>query len=138
VSTFAGRCHCGALEVAFETARAPGAWAPRACACSFCRKHAARMVSDPAGALRVGLKDPSAASRYRFEKRSADFLVCGRCGVYVAVLIEHEGRRFGAVNALVLDDAHLVTAPDRVVDYSAETAQDKLARRLEAWTPAVY
>jgi hypothetical protein len=44
-----GACHCGNLELTFETARDPGELAVRACGCSVCRLHGGRTVSDPKG-----------------------------------------------------------------------------------------
>ena len=66
-----GACHCGAIRVEFETA-AP--LAPRACQCSFCRKHGARTVSDPEGTAELRLAPETL--RYRFASRAADYLLC--------------------------------------------------------------
>ena len=40
-----GGCHCGNIEVIFETDIAPEETEPRACQCSFCRQHQSRAVS---------------------------------------------------------------------------------------------
>ena len=34
-----GACHCGQVEVAFETAMSVADLPLRACGCSFCRRH---------------------------------------------------------------------------------------------------
>ena len=65
---FAGSCHCGNLELVFETPRAPEDLVVRSCSCSFCRRHGARCVSDPAGAVRL-------AERLREIVESTEFTV---------------------------------------------------------------
>ena len=127
-----GGCHCGAITVAFETSRAPEALPLRACQCSFCRRHGARNTTDPAGRLHlVAARD--ALVRYRFGLRTADFLLCGRCGIYVACVVDDV---FASLNSRVLDDAARLTQPATPVDYDGETAEARLARRRARWTPA--
>jgi hypothetical protein len=61
---FKGGCHCGNVKERYRTAIAPEHAKPRACQCSFCRKHNARMVSDPKGRLEIRVvdeRDPSAS-----------------------------------------------------------------------------
>lgn len=48
---FEGACHCGAIGYLYRTALDPERWNVRACQCSFCRAHAARTTSDPAGSV---------------------------------------------------------------------------------------
>jgi hypothetical protein len=48
---YPGRCHCGAVEVAFEPTQAASELQLRECACSFCRRHGATSLTDPAGKL---------------------------------------------------------------------------------------
>ena len=126
----AGQCHCGALRVEFET-DAP--LAPRACQCSFCRKHHARSVSDPAGSAVIAL-GPDAV-RYRFGNGSADFLICGRCGVYLGAVQEIDGRLYAVLNLTAFDDPReeLAGVP---MDYEDETGAERTARRRARWTPA--
>jgi hypothetical protein len=91
---FGGGCHCGALTVTFESSRPAASIERRACQCSFCRSHSALTVSDADGALRIDA-DPAALVRYRFGLKTADFLICARCGVYVGA-IYGEGEAIGA------------------------------------------
>jgi hypothetical protein len=125
-----GRCHCGAIRCAFETAKP---LAPRACQCSFCRKHNARTVSDPDGAAVLALG--TEALRYRFGSETTDFLICGRCGVYVGATAELGGHLYAALNLNAFDDPRfdLEAAP---VSYDGEDAAGKADRRRERWTPA--
>jgi len=50
---YLGTCHCEAIGFTYETAMAPQAWPLRACACRFCRCHAAATTSDPQGTLQL-------------------------------------------------------------------------------------
>ena len=126
----AGSCHCGAVRVRFDS-EAP--LAPRACQCGFCRKHGARTVSDPAGAAEIAWKlEPI---DYRFASRAADYLICARCGIYVAAVAELGGRTFATLNLNAFDDPRPDLAAEPV-SYAAETAEEKSERRRRRWTPA--
>jgi hypothetical protein len=127
-----GGCHCGALTVELETARAPELLPLRECQCRFCRRHGARTTVDPEGRVRI-VAARGALVRYRFGLGTADFLVCARCGIYVAGVIDDA---FATVNTRVLDDAARFTQPPRAVDYSGESADERRARRRASWTPA--
>ena len=135
--TLDGRCHCGNVEVSFETSRTPSQLELRECACTFCRRHGATSVADPAGLLVVRVRGAEQLSRYRFGLRTADFLVCRTCGVYVAAVCEVDGRTYGTLNANVLDARASLTAAPVRVDYDGETAAQRTARRARAWTPAI-
>ena len=125
-----GGCHCGELRVEYETERP---LAPRECQCRFCRKHHARSVSDPDGSAVVTLGP--ATVRYRFGTASADFLLCGRCGVYVGAVQEIDGQLYAVLNLTAFDDPHeaLAGEPFR---YDGETAEQRAIRRRARWTPA--
>ena len=126
-----GGCHCGALTIVFETMRP---LAPRACRCGFCRRHGARTVTDPDGAARLTLG--SEARLYRFGTRSADYVLCGRCGLYLGAVAAISGSTYATLNLNLFDDPRLdlEAAP---VSYEGESAEHKAARRLRAWTPAI-
>lgn len=106
---------------------------PRACQCQFCRRHGARTVSDPDG--RVELKLGPEAQRYRFATETTDYLICGRCGVYVGAVAAIEGRTFATLNLNVFDDPRLELAATSV-SYDGESATAKAERRRRRWTPA--
>jgi len=131
-----GGCHCGALGISYESDVAPEETEVRACQCSFCRKHASRAVSDPAGKVTILLRDEAAVQRYRFGLGTADYYLCGRCGVYVAAVMPDEGRHYAVaiVNAFD-DDSRFARAP-APSDYSAEDEAGRRQRRRERWTPA--
>jgi hypothetical protein len=133
--TLHGSCHCGRLRTEFSTNQNPSDFTPRACDCSFCRKHGAAYVSDPAGRLLV-LARHGALRKYRQGSNTADFLLCGQCGVLVAVTFEHADRVYGAVNIGCLDGTTGFMAP---VPASPQMlgAEEKASRWLKLWIPDV-
>jgi hypothetical protein len=132
---FCGQCHCGALGFTFETALPPAQWSVRACSCGFCRAHGARTSSDPAGRLMFRVEDAGLLRRYRFGMRSADFLLCGRCGVYLGAQIEIDARAYGIVNTAALTPAPAQLPAALPVDYGAESSSERARRRAQRWTP---
>ncbi len=131
-----GKCHCGNIEVALETAQPPESVQLRACGCTFCRRHGATALTDPAGKLEVRLRDPLEVSRYRFGLRTADFLVCRTCGVFVAAVCTVDDATYATLNANVLERREAFTRAPVPVHYDAEDAAERIARRRRAWTPA--
>ncbi len=132
-----GGCHCGNIEVVFETDIAPEETEPRACQCSFCRRHQSRAVSDPDGRLRITVADSDLLSRYRFGLKSIDFLVCRACGVYVAGFMPDptDDRAFATLMVSALEDRARFPSPV-AKDYDAQSGQQRTARRRKVWTPA--
>src|ERR1700757_4082953 len=100
--SFRGSCHCGAVTFSFETTLPRSQWSVRACQCGFCRAHGARTTSDPAGRLTFHVGAAEALQRYQFGLKTADFLICRRCGVYVGAQIETAQGAFGIVNTLAM------------------------------------
>lgn len=133
---FAGGCHCGTFKVWFEPTVSPGELPLRQCACSFCRKHGATTATDPAGSIRITIDDPAEAVRYRFATGSADYLVCSRCGVYVAAVLAVRTGAVATLNVNVLDERERFTQTPQPVDYGEETSQARRLRRAERWTLA--
>jgi hypothetical protein len=132
-----GGCHCGNIAVTYRTAVAPEDATPRACQCSFCRKHDTRAVSDPKGSLGITVRDPTALNRYRFGLNAADFLICRNCGVYVAAFMPDpaDERGYATLMANVLDEqARFPQATP--TDYAGEDADRRRLRRRQRWTPA--
>ena len=132
---YLARCHCGHLTARFQTAVEPASWAVRACQCSFCRNHGALMTSDPAGLLEFRSLDDGKVQRYRFGGRTADFLICRECGVYVGVQMATDTSRFGVLNVLALRPQLTDLPVAQPMDYGAETAEVRRARRVSRWTP---
>ena len=131
---YSGGCHCGALNITFETTVAPELLQRRACQCSFCRSHGVVSVSDPDGALRIDAK-ADALVRYRFGLKTADFLICARCGVYVVSVFGDDEEMWGVVNVNALHERTLFTSPVEAVAYDGETPSSRGERRKHRWTP---
>lgn len=129
-----GTCHCGNVAVALETERDPRDLPLRACACTFCRRHGARTTADPEGRARVGARDPALVSRYVFGLRTAEMLVCARCGVYCAAVMREGGAAWAVLNANLFLDPAFDRAP-QAVSYDGETEEQRIARRKRVWTP---
>jgi hypothetical protein len=130
-----GSCHCGNLTVEFETARAPADVPVRECQCSFCRKHGTRAVTDPAGSLVVRAGDQAELSRYVFGLATAEYLICRRCGVYVAAITRSEPIT-GIVILNCLDDRAAFSSPPVQTVHDHESAEERVSRRRRSWTPA--
>jgi hypothetical protein len=88
--------------------------------------------------MRITFRDAEAVRRYRFGLRTADYLVCGRCGVYVAAVMEEDGGARSVVIVNALDDADLFTRPALPVDFSAEDREGRIERRRRRWTPSIF
>jgi hypothetical protein len=134
--SFTGACHCGALQMTFETPTSPAALPLRACACSFCRKHGVRTTSDPAGTVRFGIADPGLLQRYRFGTQTTDTLICRNCGIYLAAVTEIDGALYAVINVNALDDRSAFERLPEVMNYDGESAEQRMARRKVKWTPA--
>ncbi len=131
-----GGCHCGNIRVAYRTAIAPTDAVVRACQCSFCRKHATRAVSDPKGSLAITVADDSLLSRYQFGLHAADFLICRKCGVYVAALMPEGDGGYATLMVNVLDAHADYTQTPVAVEYGDEDEAGRRQRRRDKWTPA--
>jgi hypothetical protein len=131
-----GSCHCGNVQIAFESDLDPARIPLRACACSFCRSHGARTVADPEGRATFEVRDPALLSRYGWSLKTADFLVCARCGNYCGAIISEGGAQRAIVNANLLHDRKAFDREAQAVDYEGESREARIARRMKAWTPA--
>jgi len=132
---YQGSCHCGAIGFELRSGIPPINWSIRACQCSFCRAHGALSMSEPDGELRFEIRDRTRLRRYRFGLRTADFLLCGHCGVYVGAVIATEHGSFGIVNLRTLSDAPDDLADPVPVDYDSEDTGARIERREEKWMP---
>ncbi|MEX2200497.1 MAG: hypothetical protein WD711_03810 [Dongiaceae bacterium] len=132
---FTGGCHCGRIEIDFETAIEPSQMDVRACQCGFCRKHNSLAVSDPNGQIVIRIAGAEAQSSYEFGLRTAAYIVCGRCGVYVAAATLQAPRR-AIVVLSSLRNRERFAQPARPVYYDNENREERLARRQRTWTPA--
>jgi len=136
MNTLRSHCHCGNLELTLETALQPEALPVRECQCSFCRSHRVRACSDPHGSVRIHVQAVEDLSRYRFGLRTADFLVCRRCGNYLgAVITTPDGRAYATANVNLFEAVQRFAQPAVAVSYEGETEEQRRARRMANWTP---
>ncbi len=132
---FEGGCHCGNLRFVFDATAAIETLGLRADMCSFCRSHGAHTTSDPAGNIRITVRDETKLSRYRFALKTADFLVCRDCGVYIGALMENGGKMWFTINANAFDNKLPPGTAAVPHDYDGEDAPARIARRMKNWTP---
>ena len=128
-------CHCVNIRLRFSTELDPAGMDIRACQCSFCTRHGSRAAADPHGLLTILVKDRERLQVYRFGLRTAGYLVCRECGVYVAAICGDgdDARAIVIVNAL--DDRERFSREPIPVRYDAESSEQRLARRGAAWIP---
>jgi len=125
-----GGCHCG--RIAFEMTLSKPALqvTPRACDCSFCRKHGAAWLSDAAGSLRVRLRGEPLV--YRQGSAQAEFIACAHCAVLVMVRYEHDKRVHAAMNVRALEDAGSFAA-EQPASPQTLSSGDKRERWMQLW-----
>ena len=125
-----GGCHCGRLAFEVRLTQPPSAFVPRACDCSFCRKHGAAWLSDPQGVLALRLRGEPV--RYRQGSDQAEFVACAHCAVLVAVVSEVDGRMYAAINARTLDGPDTPAAAQPASPQSL-AAEQKVERWSRLW-----
>ena len=135
MTRFIGGCHCGNIEVSFKTELTPIDFTPRACQCSFCRKHSTRALSDPSGHIDIFVHREADLNRYQFGVKATEFLICRSCGVYVSAYMPDGVSAYANVMANALHN-HEAFRDGIVTDYGDEDEAGKRERRREKWTPA--
>ena len=137
LTAFAGSCHCGAVGYTYRTAKTPDKWNVRACQCSFCRAHAGLTTSDQAGSVEFREHVRGALHHYRFGQMTADFLICRKCGVYLGAAISTTKGNFGVININALRPVPANLPAAVATDYEGETAEQRIERRSQRWTPLI-
>jgi hypothetical protein len=132
---YRGECHCGAIGYEYRTEVAPQRWPIRACQCAFCRMHGARTTSDPLGHVDFNFREPNCLRRYRFGLRTADFLLCGRCGGYLGATTVIAAGSFAVINVNLLRPYLQGLGTAEPMSYEGETAEERARRRSQRWTP---
>jgi hypothetical protein len=135
VNEYHGGCHCGVLQIIYRTGLDPARWPLRHDGCSFCRRHGVVGTSDPLGEVTLKIGDVSKVRRYRFAQRTAEFLICSECGVFVAALTAEDGGTRAVINARVLEGVSLNFNEVKDVHFDDETPAKRSERRGLYWTP---
>jgi hypothetical protein len=134
--TYSGSCHCGNLALRLASDRTPRELGVRADDCSFCARHHARFTSDPLGEVSIAIRDSNRVARYRFGTKTADFIVCRACGVFIAAMMAEPALAVVNVNALDARNEFLV-GELVIASFDGEAVEQRLARRKARWTPVV-
>lgn len=132
---YEGACHCGAISYVYTTRKPVAEWPIRACQCSFCRGHGAVSTSDPDGTLKFTENEAGALLRYRFGLRIRDYLLCGRCGIYIGAQMQTAKGLRGTVNLNAMRSRPDGLAGVTLMNYDGETAEQRSARTQAGWTP---
>lgn len=130
-----GSCHCGNISYVFDASQSAEALGLRACQCSFCRTHGARTTSDPNGSMRLEIRDRKKLQRYRFGLKTADFLICRACGVFVGALMAENGKSYITVNANTFKPPPAYDIIAVAKNFGAEDVAGRKVRRAAMWTP---
>jgi hypothetical protein len=132
-----GGCHC--RNISFDLA-----WEPdpieipaRACDCSFCTKHCGVWTSNPAGSLKVRVKDASAVSKYSFGTRTAEFHICSNCGVVPLVTSSIDGHLYAVVSVNAFENVEPTLLRRAPASFDGESEAARLARRKRNWIARV-
>lgn len=134
---YSGECHCGKVKAFFETQKTPQELGVRTCQCVFCRRHGAANISDPEGKVTIDAS-PDDMNRYSFALRTADFLICRHCGVYVAAVMGEGAGIVSTLNVIGLRMENFFDIEEAPMDYGAETTEERIARRYARWTPTTF
>jgi hypothetical protein len=132
--TLMGTCHCGAIRGTLYATKPAAELQVRACQCSFCTRHGAMTVSDPAGRATFEI-ERAALAAYRFGTRTGTSLICGRCGMYASVMLEDAGKTWSVLNVRGLAIPEFKDRVAEPVVYEGETPEQRIARRKAKWTP---
>jgi hypothetical protein len=132
---FEGGCHCGNLFFIFAASAILEQLGLRACMCSFCRAHGARTASDPNGTMQIDVRSPDKLMRYRFGLRTADFLLCAHCGVYIGALLPNGDGGWFTVNVNAFREPPPLEFPIQPIVYDREGVGSRVDRRKSKWTP---
>ena len=132
-----GGCHCGNITVALDLSLPPEEMPLRSCSCSFCRAHGTRTLSDRNGQVEITATDWSQVERYRFGSRTADYILCRRCGVYIGAVCDTATGLRAVINTNCLQDRAAFTQAPAAPDYDGEPTESRLVRRSTNWMPAI-
>jgi hypothetical protein len=132
--TLTGTCHCGAIRGTLHATKPAAELQLRSCQCSFCTRHGAMTVSDPAGRATFEI-ERAALAKYQFGTRTGTSLICGKCGMYAGVMLEEGGKVWSVLNVRGLAIPEFRDRVPEPVVYDGETPEQRIARRKQKWTP---
>jgi hypothetical protein len=128
-----GHCHCRNISFTLTWDPAPTEIAIRACTCSFCTKHGNVWTSNPEGALRITIAQPELVGRYTFATRTAEFLVCSRCGIVPLATSRIDGNVYAVVNVNTFAGIDPSLLRQASASFDGEAEASRLDRRKRNW-----
>lgn len=132
-----GACHCGNIAFSLTWEPDPAEIQARACGCSFCQKHGGVWTSNPKGALRVMVKEPTLVSKYAFGTRTAEFHICTRCGIVPVVTSRIDGHLYAVVSVNAFENVDPALVRRAPASFEGEETGKRLERRKRNWIPSV-
>jgi hypothetical protein len=133
---YSGSCHCQNIRFEFHSDIEFSKFSPRACDCDFCLKHSASFVSDPDGMLRIRIADKNEVNQYQHGSKTAAFLVCRKCGVFVAVTYTEDKTVYAGINSNTIMENNQFGKKE-LVSPKKLSAGDKVDRWKKIWFPNV-
>lgn len=134
MNTLKGACHCGNIQLEFNTPNSPQSLWLRKCPCSFCHKQGNVNVADPEGLLTVKIENKDNIFIYHMGHKTSDRLFCKNCGVYVGGFMTHDGKSVCVLNSNTLDPNSNLSAPTEI-NVSTQTPEERVQGRLSRWMP---
>ena len=135
MNRFDGRCHCGNIRIEYTLPDDVDIVPARACGCDFCTRHGGTYTSNPNASLEIFVDEEGLVSRYQFGTKTAEFIVCQRCGVVPVVTSRIDGQLYAVVNVnAFVDNVELDLSKS---DFDGETQDSRLARRRKNWIAKV-
>jgi hypothetical protein len=128
-----GSCHCGNISFDLRWLPEPLEIPARACTCSFCSKHGGVWTSNPNASLTVTVKEPSLVSRYAFGTHTAQFHVCGRCGIVPVVTSRIDDHLYAVVSVNAFEGVDHSLLRRASASFDTEDEASRLARRRRNW-----
>lgn len=131
-----GGCHCG--NITFDLSWSNDVIQARQCSCTFCRKHNASWTSHVDSELVITTNNPSHLSKYLFGTKTAEFYICGMCGVPPVALSRIDGRDYAVVNISTIDNLENINVTKSGTNFDGEGTDDRLERRKRNWINHVH
>jgi hypothetical protein len=128
-----GACHCENIRFVLRWPKSEAEIPVRKCGCTFCQKHAGAWTSHPDSELLAKIEKPSSISKYNFGTKTADFFVCGRCGVVPFVISEIDSNEYAVVNVNTFKNAGNFSFSSTPTNFDGEGTDDRLERRKRNW-----
>jgi hypothetical protein len=132
-----GKCHCGNVSFALAWEPDPKEIQARMCGCTFCVKHGGVWTSNPRGSLEIRIEDRALVPGYEFGTKTAQFHVCGRCGIVPVVTSRVEGRLYAVVSVNAFEGVDAAMIKKAPASFDGEGTDSRLERRQRSWIPDV-